>query len=109
MPTAVTLNLRDGQTNVATDLQLEFKFSRPVALDTLQSALTVTPSTEGTLRALSGQTEYAWSATAFFAQLTTYKVTINAFTDWTFSSPVRRYNVVADYRPLVASSPGPKP
>ncbi|HEY5035088.1 MAG TPA: hypothetical protein VIJ30_08220, partial [Candidatus Dormibacteraeota bacterium] len=35
MPTAVTLNLRDGQTNVATDLQLEFKFSRPVALDTL--------------------------------------------------------------------------
>jgi hypothetical protein len=99
MPTAVSLNLRDGQTNVATDVQLEFKFSRPVALDTLQSALTVTPSTDGSLRALSGQTDYAWSATAFFAQLTTYKVTINAFTDlghhpfkateWTFTTTIQ--------------------
>ena len=33
--------------------------------------------------------------------------TINAATDWVFSSPVRRYNVVADYRPLVASPAGP--
>jgi Protein of unknown function (DUF3048) N-terminal domain/Protein of unknown function (DUF3048) C-terminal domain/Bacterial Ig-like domain len=99
MPTAVSLNLRDGQTNVATDVQLEFKFSRPVALETLQSALTVTPSTDGSLRALSGQTDYAWSATAFFAQLTTYKVTINAFTDlghhpfkateWTFTTTIQ--------------------
>jgi len=99
MPTAVSLNLRDGQTNVATDVQLEFKFSRPVALDTLRSALTVTPSTDGSLTAISGQTDYAWSATAFFAQLTTYKVTINAFTDlghhpfkateWTFTTTIQ--------------------
>jgi hypothetical protein len=33
--------------------------------------------------------------------------TINAFTDWTFSSPTRRYSVVADYRPLSASTPAP--
>jgi hypothetical protein len=28
---------------------------------------------------------------------------INAFTDWTFSMPMRRYAVALDYRPLVAS------
>jgi hypothetical protein len=31
--------------------------------------------------------------------------TINAFTDWTFSQPTRRYNVVADYRPLSVPAP----
>ncbi|HEY8840082.1 MAG TPA: DUF3048 domain-containing protein [Candidatus Dormibacteraeota bacterium] len=99
MPTFVTLNLRDGQTNVPTDVQLDFKFSRPVALDTFQSALTVTPSTDGLLRALSGQTEFAWSPSGFFAQLTTYKVTVNAFadlgrhplkaTEWTFTTTIQ--------------------
>jgi hypothetical protein len=34
-------------------------------------------------------------------------VSINAFTDWTFSQPTRRYAVVADYRPLTASPAGP--
>ena len=99
VPTFVTLNLRDGQINVPTDVQLDLKFSRPVALNALQSALTVTPSTDGSLRALSGQSEYAWSPTGFFAQLTTYKVTVNAFTDlghhplkaseWTFTTTIQ--------------------
>ena len=80
-PTSVTLNLRDGQSNVPIDAQLDFKFSRPVALDTFQSALTVTPKTDGTLRALSGQSEFAWAPTGFLAQLTTYKVTIDSLTD----------------------------
>jgi hypothetical protein len=99
MPTFVTLNLRDGQTNVPTDVQLDLKFSRPVAPDTLASALTVTPATDGSLRALSGESEFAWSPTTFFSQLTTYKVTINAFTDlghhpfkateWTFTTTIQ--------------------
>jgi hypothetical protein len=99
MPTFVTLNLRDGQTNVPTDVQLDLKFSRPVALDALRTALNVSPTTDGTLRALSGESEFAWSATTFFAQLTTYKVTINAFTDlgrhpfkateWTFTTTIQ--------------------
>jgi hypothetical protein len=98
-PTFVTLNLRDGQANVPIDAQLDFKFSRPVALDTFQSALTVTPKTEGTLRALSGQTEFAWAPTGFLAQLTTYKVTIDSLTDlghhqmkateWTFTTNIQ--------------------
>jgi hypothetical protein len=80
-PTSVTLNLRDGQSNVPIDAELDFKFSRPVALDTFQSALTITPRTDGTLRALSGQSEFAWAPTGFLAQLTTYKVTIDSLTD----------------------------
>ncbi|MEA2655581.1 MAG: hypothetical protein QOI23_946 [Chloroflexota bacterium] len=98
-PTSVTLNLRDGQANVATDVQLEFRFTRPVAMDTLQSALKITPSTDGTLRSLSGQTDFAWAPTGFFAQLTTYTVTISALTDlgrhplkataWTFTTTIQ--------------------
>jgi hypothetical protein len=99
MPTFVTLNLRDGQTNVPTDVQLDLKFSRPVALDTLKSALTVTPATDGSLRALSGESEFAWSPNTFLAQLTTYKVTIDSFpdlgrhslkaTEWTFTTTIQ--------------------
>ena len=98
LPTSVTLNLKDGQTNVATDAQLEFKFSRPVGLYALQSALSVSPTVDGTLRTLSGETDYAWAPTGFFAQLTTYTVTINALTDlghhpskataWTFTTTI---------------------
>ncbi|HEY2597980.1 MAG TPA: DUF3048 domain-containing protein [Candidatus Dormibacteraeota bacterium] len=98
-PTSVTLNLRDGQTNVATDVQLDFNFSRPVGMDTLKSALTITPTTDGTLRSLSGQTEFAWAPTGFFAQLTTYTVTINALADlghhplkataWSFTTTIQ--------------------
>jgi Protein of unknown function (DUF3048) N-terminal domain/Protein of unknown function (DUF3048) C-terminal domain/Bacterial Ig-like domain len=98
MPTSVTLNLKDGQTNVATDAQLEFKFSRPVGLYTLQSALNITPSVDGSLRPLSGQTDYAWAPTGFFAQLTSYTITVNSLTDlghhplkataWTFTTTI---------------------
>jgi hypothetical protein len=99
MPTSVTLNIRDGETNVATDAELVFKFSRPVALTTLQSALTVTPSTDATLIPLSGQSEFAWAPNGFLNQLTTYTVTVNALTDlgrhpmkaaqWTFTTTIQ--------------------
>ena len=54
-------------------------------------------------------------ATALQLALATTSVTnefltdkaINAFTDWTFSQPTRRYAVAADYRPLTASPAGP--
>lgn len=98
LPTSVTLNLRDGESNVATDSQLDFKFSRPVAMSTFQSALTITPSMQGTLRSTSGQTEYAWAPVGFFAPLTTYTVAVNALTDlghhpmkataWTFTTTI---------------------
>ncbi|HXC78296.1 MAG TPA: DUF3048 domain-containing protein [Candidatus Acidoferrum sp.] len=81
LPTSVTLNLSDGETNVATDAKLDFKFSRPVAMATVQSALKITPSLDGTLRSVSGQTEFAWAPNGFFAPLTTYTVTVNSLTD----------------------------
>ena len=99
LPTSVTLNIRDGQTNVATDAPLVFKFSRPVALSTLQSALTVTPSTDATVTELSGQSEFEWMPVGFLNQLTTYTVTVNALTDlgrhpmkaaqWTFTTTIQ--------------------
>jgi Protein of unknown function (DUF3048) N-terminal domain/Protein of unknown function (DUF3048) C-terminal domain/Bacterial Ig-like domain len=99
LPTFVTLNVRDGQTNVPTDAQLVFTFSRPVALSTLQSALSVTPTTDATLTTVLGQTEFGWSPTGFLNQLTTYTVTINTLTDlghhqakamhWTFTTTIQ--------------------
>lgn len=81
LPTSVTASVRDGQKDVPTDSTLVFKFSRPVALSTLRSAMTVTPATGGILTALSGQTDYAWSAPKPLTELTTYSVTLTAITD----------------------------
>ena len=38
LPTSVTLNVRDGDKDVPTDSRLQFRFTRPVALTTPQSA-----------------------------------------------------------------------
>jgi hypothetical protein len=98
-PTSVTLNVRDGQTNVATDTQLVFKFSRPVAQSTVESALTVTPTTDAALIPLGGETDFAWAPNGFLDQLTTYTVTVKALTDlghhpmkavqWTFTTIIQ--------------------
>jgi hypothetical protein len=95
-PTTVTASIKDGQKDVPTDTKLVFKFSRPVALSTLRSAVTITPALDGTLTAASGQTDYGWSGTKPMADLTTYKVTLTAITDlghhrvqpatWTFTT-----------------------
>ncbi|TMB88210.1 MAG: hypothetical protein E6J37_07870 [Chloroflexi bacterium] len=81
LPTVVTLNVQDGEKDVRTDAQLVFRFSRPVALTTVESAMTVSPATEGTLRAVVGQTEFQWSSTTFLKELTTYTVTIDSISD----------------------------
>ena len=96
LPTSVSFSIKDGETEVPTNTPLLFRFTRPVALSTLQAALTVTPSTDGTLTAVSGQTEFEWSAGAPLAELTPYTVTMNAITDlghhpvravhWTFTT-----------------------
>jgi hypothetical protein len=81
LPTAVTLNVRDGEKDVHTDTRLVLKFTRPAALSAVQSALSISPSTDGTLTGLLGQTEFEWSATKPLADLTTYTVTMSAITD----------------------------
>ncbi len=96
LPTSVTASVKDGQKDVPTDSRLSFKFSRPVALSTLRSAITITPAVGGILTAVSGQTDYEWSGTKALTELTTYTVTLTAITDighhhvqathWTFTT-----------------------
>jgi hypothetical protein len=96
LPTVVTLNVKDGVKDVPTDRQLVLRFTRPVAISTVQAALSIKPATDGTLTAVLGQTEYEWSASKAMAELTTYTVTIVPITDvghhpvkaaqWTFTT-----------------------
>ena len=96
LPTTLTTNIRNGQKDVPTDGTFMFKFSRSVSIDALKSAVTVTPATDGTIRAVSGQTEYAWIPTKPLAELTTYTIGMVTITDtahrsvhgqqWTFTT-----------------------
>jgi hypothetical protein len=98
LPTVVTLNISDGAKEVPTGTQLVFRFTRPVALSTFQSALSVSPATEGTLTAVLGQTQYEWITTKPLTSLTTYTVSMKAITDvghhkvkaaqWTFTTSI---------------------
>jgi DUF3048 family protein/Big-like domain-containing protein len=81
LPTSVTLNITDGARDVPTDGHLVFRFSRPVALSAVQSALSIAPATDSTMTAVSGQTEFDWSATKPLSELTTYTVTVNSMSD----------------------------
>jgi hypothetical protein len=96
LPTIVTPSFKDGQKDVPTDVRLVFKFSRPVALSVLRSAITMTPQTDGMLTSESGQTDYQWTTTRPLTELTTYTVTLAPITDlghhhvpgayWTFTT-----------------------
>jgi hypothetical protein len=96
LPTVVSLNVNDGGKDVPTGTQLVLKFSRPVAISTVQKALSIKPATDGTLTAVAGQTEFEWLAAKPLSELTTYTVTMNAITDlghhsvkaaqWTFTT-----------------------
>jgi hypothetical protein len=98
LPTSVTLNVRDGDKDVPTDSRLEFRFNRPVALSTLQAALSITPTTDGTLTAVFGETEFEWVPAKPFVELTDYTVALDGLTDlghrpvkaihWTFTTNI---------------------
>ncbi|HKW70888.1 MAG TPA: DUF3048 domain-containing protein [Candidatus Dormibacteraeota bacterium] len=87
LPTTVTTNIKNGQKDVPTDGSFVFRFSRSVSIDALRSGVTVTPATDGTVTAVSGQTEYAWIPKKPLAELTTYTVAMVTITD-TASRPV---------------------
>jgi hypothetical protein len=99
LPTSVSLNVRDTEKDVPTDGRLIFRFTRPVALTAFESALTISPATDGVLTAVLGQTEFDWSATKPLTELTTYTVTLNAISDlghhqvkaaqWTFTTTIQ--------------------
>jgi Protein of unknown function (DUF3048) N-terminal domain/Protein of unknown function (DUF3048) C-terminal domain/Bacterial Ig-like domain len=98
LPTSVGLNLKNGVKDVPVYSHLVFTFSRPVALSVLGPAFSITPATDGTLTAASGQTQYEWSPAKPLADLTTYTVNVSPVTDlshhrvpggqWTFTTNI---------------------
>lgn len=81
LPTSVSANVRDGQKDVPTDGSFLLTFSRPVSLDVLRAAITVTPATDGDLTAISGGTQFAWTPAKPLAELTTYTVDLQPIVD----------------------------
>ena len=98
LPTSVSLNVKNGQKDVAADERLIFDFSRPVAPAALESALFIAPAADGVLSGGGGQTQYTWTPAQPLADLTTYTVTIRPLTDiskhrvaggqWTFTTTI---------------------
>jgi hypothetical protein len=98
LPTSVGLNLKNGDRDVPVYSHLVFSFSRAVAPSALGSAFSITPATDGTLTAASGQTQYEWAPAKPLSDLTTYTVTVMPITDlskhrvpggqWTFTTNI---------------------
>ena len=96
LPTVVTANIKSGQKDVPTDGSFVMSFSRPVSAQVLRAAFEITPTTDGSITSLSGQTQYAWTPTKPLSELTTYIVTIKPILDigrhhvngaeWTFTT-----------------------
>jgi len=98
LPTSVAFNLKSGQVDVPTYSQLVFSFSRPVALNAIEAAFSISPVTDGAITSVSGQTTYAWSPSKALADLTSYTVTLSPISDlshrhipgsrWTFTTNI---------------------
>ena len=96
LPTTVTANIKTGQKDVPTDGNIVLSFSRPISIDALRKSFDITPTTQGAFTALSGQSQYAWTPSKPFAELTTYRVSIKptldtshhhvSAADWTFTT-----------------------
>ncbi|HWO44790.1 MAG TPA: DUF3048 domain-containing protein, partial [Methylomirabilota bacterium] len=106
-PTSVDLNLKSGQIDVPTYSQLVFSFSRPVALSAVEAEFTITPATDGTITATSGQTTYAWSPSKALADLTSYTVTLGPITDLSHRHiPGRHWTFTTNIVPRITSVTG---
>ena len=106
-PTSVDLNLKSGQIDVPTYSQLVFSFSRPVAFSAVEAAFTITPTTDGTITANSGQTTYAWSPSKALADLTSYTVTLGPITDLSHRHiPGRHWTFTTNIIPRITSVTG---
>lgn len=81
LPTTVSTNFKNGQKDVPTDSRFLIKFSRSVAIAEVEHAFSITPTTDGAIKAVSGQTQYAWTATKPLAELTTYTVSMKPIVD----------------------------
>ena len=96
LPTTVTANVKNGQKDVPTDGSFVMSFSRQVPIEALRKAFDITPTVDGSISSLSGQTEYAWTPAKPLTELTTYRIAIRPLTDtshhhvngidWTFTT-----------------------
>ncbi len=96
LPTTVSANVGHGQKDVPTDGSILLTFSRPVAIDALKLAFSITPVTEGQMTAVSGRNQFAWIPSKPLAELTTYTVDLKPIVDvghhhvngsrWTFTT-----------------------
>ncbi len=99
--------MKSGQIDVPTYSQLVFSFSRPVALNAVEAAFTITPATDGTINATSGQTTYAWSPSKALADLTGYSVTLGPITDLSHRQiPGRHWTFTTNIVPRITSVTG---
>ena len=80
-PTTVSLDLKDGARNVATDRALGLSFSRPVAYEQVRGGLAFEPATGGSLYSDAGRTRYTFKPASAWADLTTYRVSLRSLTD----------------------------
>lgn len=96
LPTTLSTNIQNGEKDVPIYGRILFTFSRPVALAAVQAAFSITPTVDGSLTSVSGQTDYAWSPAKPLVELTTYQVTLKSLVDagnrpvhgaaWTFTT-----------------------
>ncbi len=96
LPTTVTTSVKSGQKDVPADGAFQITFSRPVSIDAVRASFAIYPVTDGTIRSVSGQTQYAWTPKQPLAALTTYTVSLKPIYDvghhrfgggqWTFTT-----------------------
>lgn len=80
-PTTVSLDLKDGAKDVATDRDLGLTFSRPVAFGQLHGALAFSPAAGGLLYSNGDRTRYTFKPATPWSDLTTYTVTVRSLVD----------------------------
>ena len=80
-PTTVTMNLRDGQQEVALDQKLVFTASGPIDFDGFKDGLKVSPMMEGALAGSPDGRRFTWTPSRTYADLTQYTVTLMPIED----------------------------
>jgi hypothetical protein len=83
LPTTVAANVKSGQKDIPTDSDFVLAFSRSISIEALKSAFSITPTTDGTIAAISGQSQYAWIPSKPLQELTTYTVSLKPTYDTT--------------------------
>ena len=81
LPTTVAANVKNGQKDVPTDGSFLLTFSRPVSIDAVRAAFSISPITDGSINSVSGQTQYAWTPAKPLTELTTYSVSMKPIYD----------------------------